>query len=401
MTMAKTTHLPSPADLIVVGASVRSACQSAIRSGYNPIGIDLFGDIDLAEACQAIRIEDYPAEICSALENLESSIPWMYTGGIENYPDLIEEVSNRRDLIGNTGSVISRIRDPFWISNVLADANLPSLRVARCEDLAPGNNWLIKRLRGAAGHGIQRLDLGEPLLADSGESYLQQFVEGPSFSAVYLALPDEVVFVGLSQQLVGESFLNAGEFEYCGSIGPIGNEAPELHGKLNQDTIELVKSCGRVLERTANLRVLFGIALVVADGIPFVVEVNPRYTASVEVFERSLSLPLVAWHVQACTKVDSLDPAMLKAAIDKRYASPHLLTGKGIFFSPCDLTIGDLHSGSLEDSIIADIPYPKTSIANGSPICTFIVTGDSLESSRGLLCRAAAQLERYASDCDR
>ncbi len=41
-----------PSRLILVGASVRAAAQSAARAGFQVTGIDLFGDIDTVAACQ-------------------------------------------------------------------------------------------------------------------------------------------------------------------------------------------------------------------------------------------------------------------------------------------------------------------------------------------------------------
>ena len=49
-TLAKSNQMDR-ATLVLIGASVRAAAQSARRGGYRIIGIDLFGDTDTRELC--------------------------------------------------------------------------------------------------------------------------------------------------------------------------------------------------------------------------------------------------------------------------------------------------------------------------------------------------------------
>jgi predicted ATP-grasp superfamily ATP-dependent carboligase len=89
--------------------------------------------------------------------------------------------------------------------------------------------------------------------------------------------------LGVTRQLVGEPWLHAPRFGYCGSIGPLVISTSE----------EMVwKKLGRVLVQWAGLQDWFGVDAIVRDGVPWVVEVNPRYTASVEVIEYGRSSPV-------------------------------------------------------------------------------------------------------------
>ena len=94
------------------------------------------------------------------------------------------------------------------------------------------------------------------------------------------------------RQLIGESRLNAAPFAYCGSIGPLRRRASPLERQIVR--------CGQMLGSEFGLRGLFGVDFLLdADSVAWLTEVNPRYTASVEVLEDGLGISLLGEHVQA------------------------------------------------------------------------------------------------------
>src|SRR4051812_38200553 len=106
-------------ELILIGASVRAAAWSARRAGFTPWCADLFGDVDLRQVAQmrTIAVDDYPhgfAEIMKAAP----SVPWMYTGALENRPKLVDQLAKQRALWGAEADVLRRVRDPFEVSRV-------------------------------------------------------------------------------------------------------------------------------------------------------------------------------------------------------------------------------------------------------------------------------------------
>src|SRR5258707_10986773 len=83
--------------ILIVGASARAAAMSARRSGLNPWAADMFGDLDLRACCPGQRIENYP----HGLERALAAAPdgrWMYTGALENHPDLVDRIAAVRPL---------------------------------------------------------------------------------------------------------------------------------------------------------------------------------------------------------------------------------------------------------------------------------------------------------------
>src|SRR6516162_6995898 len=92
--------------LLIVGASARAAAFSALRAGLRPTCADLFADADLRARCpvRCVEVKDYPRGLLDLPELLTPG-PWMYTGALENRPDLVEAMSRRRPLWGNPAPV--------------------------------------------------------------------------------------------------------------------------------------------------------------------------------------------------------------------------------------------------------------------------------------------------------
>ena len=98
-------------DVLILGASARAAIHSARRAGLTPHAADLFADRD-ATAYATVRkcdLADYP----DGLERLADTfppMPWLYTGGLENHPELVDRVAAKRPLWGNCSAVLRGVR---------------------------------------------------------------------------------------------------------------------------------------------------------------------------------------------------------------------------------------------------------------------------------------------------
>ena len=287
--------------LFIAGASVRAAAQSAVRAGFDVTAADLFCDRDLAACCQAFQVPDYPQgilPICRAVGPQE----WLYTGGLENEPTLVDAVSHRHQLLGQPGSVLRQIRDPWQLGDVLARAGLRF--PAPVQDCPRGDagRWLVKPLNELRRHAHPMCDL--PRVADrltqsrrrgcracatkhAGETYYQPWIRGPSYGAVFLAARGAAVLLGVTRQLVGCAWAGASGFRYVGSIGPIACDGP---------TYRELQRIGNCLAAAFPLCGLFGVDAIIAGTDVWTIEVNPRYTASVEVLERATGLAAVRLH---------------------------------------------------------------------------------------------------------
>jgi predicted ATP-grasp superfamily ATP-dependent carboligase len=309
------------ATLLIVGASVRAAARSAQRAGLPVAAADLFADRDLAAICPATRLRSYGGD----LEALLSSSPadhWMYAGGLENEPGLIERLVRLKPLLGNPAEVIRHVREPGQLSRGLAAAGLPAAETRASPDGLPRDgSWLVKPRRSCGGRNIAAWT-GQELPAERGGWYLQRYVTGVPCSAVYLAAAGQAELVGVTRQLLGADWGAPGPFCYAGSLGPL---------RLDNAQLQRWRQIGNCLVSLFQLRGLFGVDAVVSQDDIYPVEVNPRCTASVEIIERGLSVNCLAQHVRACLH-DELPPSLPGSATRS--------CGKAILYASADVRIG-------------------------------------------------------------
>src|SRR3569623_1274642 len=94
-----------------------------MRAGYTPWCVDLFADADLTARCRASASDRYPEGLFDLARGLPDA-PWMYTGGLENYPDLIDDLGAERPLLGNDGDLLREVRNPFVMIESLRSAGV-------------------------------------------------------------------------------------------------------------------------------------------------------------------------------------------------------------------------------------------------------------------------------------
>ncbi|MBI3759225.1 MAG: ATP-dependent carboligase, partial [Deltaproteobacteria bacterium] len=176
---------PCEQPIVLLGASTRSAAASALRAGWTPWCADLFADADLQRIAAVCRvpIEAYPHGLIDALQGAPAG-PVLYTGALENRPDLIARID--RPLWGNPPDVLRAIRSPECWTQCLRDAGLPCPAMSR-EPVDKGS-WLLKPDKSAGGFGI-RLFVGQPF--DPRTHFLQERIEGLACSGIYVGFGDD------------------------------------------------------------------------------------------------------------------------------------------------------------------------------------------------------------------
>ena len=371
-------------DVLIVGASARSAAQSAVRAGLRPICADAFADEDLRAVADVLPVSSFPQDLPEAALRAPPC-PWMYTGALENRPLIVEAISARRTLWGNPPESLALVRDPLQAQRVLHEAGLPTAAVRTQSNPPPADGtWLIKPVCGASGRGIKTwrgtasATLHEP-------HFFQKRIEGLPCSAVFVATRDRAHLVGLSRQRIGDRLLNAASFAYCGSSGPIFFDAT---------ITRQIEQTSDVVTRWARLRGLFGIDLVFDGTAAVPIEINPRYTASVEIFEHAYNVALLDWHRRACstynepggsTAVDQFLDAQIQAMGDT--SRPPKFVEKAILFADRSMVTPSLEHLAFRRSaglftLVADRPRLGTPIAAGRPICSLMVIGPDEDACR-------------------
>jgi len=350
------------------------------------VAVDGFGDLDL-QACatevHVVRVDGrFSARAAAAAARDLSCEAVVYEASFENHPGAVRALAANRVLWGNPPSVLARARDPRRLTGVVVDAGLPGPRV-RLTRPAPGTRsaWLVKPLRSGGGDGIAVWRRGAPVPRGT---YLQQRIAGVAGSIVFAADGRRAMPLGLSRILGGESTFGADGFRYSGSIlGSAGDPQFPADERLLDKATLLAES----VTRAFGLVGVNGVDFVARRGVPYAIEVNPRYTAAMELVERAYGLSLFDVHAQACR--GALPAFDLAAA---RHRTPEAV-GKAIVYARRPSALGDTRSWLL-DPDVRDISPPGTHFAPRDPICTIFAHGRDAAACFAALARRAARLYR-------
>ena len=369
--------------VLIAGVTTRPFAVSAARAGYRVTAIDAFGDVDLRAVAQVILTRPQPGHAYGPLQAAAAGARVRaelaaYTSNFENYPAAVTRLSAGRRLLGNAAGTLTRVRDPMEVMRVLRRYGLASPESRR---QAPstgsfGGSWLLKPRRSGGGHGITRWRRGDPL---PRSMYLQQWIAGTPGSISFAADGATAVLLGFSRQLVAGTELGAGRFRYCGSI--LGTLQTRLFPR-QKELLERAGEIADVLTREFRLVGLNGIDFVARGGVPYPVEVNPRYSASMELIERARGISMFEVHVQACRGVLPAVPP-----------SNVTVQGKAIVFAREDVVVGAMPQ-RLGRRWLADIPHRGERIQRGRPICTVFAEAAGPGACRRLLTRRAAMIYR-------
>ena len=315
----------------------RHTCCCNVRrcAGLLPTTADLFADIDLHRACLTTQVSNYPHGLVDLIANSDAD-GWMYTGALENHPRLIDRMASVRLLWGNGGDVVRAVRDPLQLSAVLKDSGFDSPDVSLDTNRLPRDGtWLAKPRRSAGGVGIC------PVMAAFNELpggfYFQRRVDGLPCSAVFVSANGHATLLGITEQLIGARWAGTDGFRYCGSIGPLPLSA------VQRNTWQRIGNC---LAARFKLIGLWGVDAIVSGDAIYPIEVNPRYTASVEVLKRTLAIEALSYHLHACAagELPKLDSTQ-----------PQTCIGKAIAYAPVELRV----DGPLADDAPSHGRSPK------------------------------------------
>ena len=182
--------------------------------------------------------------------------------------------------------------------------------------------------------------------------------------------------MGVTQQMLGAG---GSPFAYRGSIGPwpIGDGLA-------------VKLCriGEAVSAESGLLGWFGVDYVLRGDDPWPVEINPRYTASVEIHELATGRALLCEHRIACEGVGDRNGATVP--VREKSGRPRMIA-KLIMYASGDLVAplmpfeGDAPSEPFALRPIADVPWPGTAIAAGQPLMTIFASGEDEAECRSRL----------------
>lgn len=366
--------------LLIAGVSTRAAAESAASARFTVTGLDAFADIDQHPDVRALSVSrDF--DLTATASHLARAASGLavdavaYLSPFENHPNAVTRLARGRQLLGNPPAVLRRVRDPFVVHDELAGRGLV---VPRLWQVAPERavSALIKPRASGGGRRIRPWTSGMVIPAGS---YLQERIEGTPGAVTFVASAGQAAVIGVSQQLIGDPAFGAHGYRYCGSI----MAAPD-DGGFGDDPVLL--AAAHTLARAATDA--FG--LVGVNGVDFIargqmtvpIEINPRWTASIELVASACSVPLMAAHADACRS----------AALPLFDVAPAPgVRGKAIVFARQDASVGDT-SAWLPDAAVRDVPRPGQLIRRGEPVCTVLASAPDFRACYARLVQCAAAI---------
>ena len=380
-------------NLLVIGMDVVSLATSARKVGYKVYAVDYFGDQDLKRVCHESLsvVKQTPGVTCGqlstnfdpeALLQLTKKLlkknaidATLLSTGLDDSPDVLFKLNDMIPILGNHPHVIERIRDKMEFFQELKRLGIPHPETAMAENFQEarkkardiGYPVLVKPSRGFAGVGIRKARGPKELKQAFRDAsiidekvLIQEHISGAPASVSLISSTNEAITLTLNEQLLGVSEVGQEEpFGYCGNVVPL------------VATRAVMDECKSIAERITSHFGLVGssgIDLVISkEGIPYVVEVNPRFQGTLECVERVLGINMVEAHVKAC--LQGILPTIVK--------KPAVFCTRLILFASERSMVPDLNS--FEE--VRDIPLPKVIIEKGEPVCSIVIEGTDRNSS--------------------
>lgn len=374
--------------LLIVGASIRAIMESAVELGYPVIGIDFFGDLDTRRCGKTVGIVN-ELGLAPTVKNLLKVAQGLtcqglvYVSGPENHPDELTYWEKRGLLCGNGISALKQVRDPWQLRQALSEIGISMPEFYHLEQWSPDETmkkWLLKPLNRGGGHGIaempQEKAAARALISsqvDPSRSIVQEYISGIPASVTFLANGRQAAVLGTSHQLTG--IQGSQPFIYTGNIVPFDTSLLPGYRTFNNDLIRISNH----LTSKFGLRGVNTLDFIVNSSGIWVLELNPRWSASVELIEKWRGERLFSHHIAACkTKEQSQFPpgeGYIKAA---HKHGVQVFWGKSIVYAQSSFQVtANLGMEFLYEQGVRDIPPSGTSLVRGQPICTVLSSAAS------------------------
>ena len=375
--------------LLVVGLDTAPVASSASRAGYEVYAADYFGDRDIRRVCIDCLsiIDEKPGRSCGKigrdfspekLTELAVLIAKRYridgillSSGVEDSPRALSTLAKLAPVLASPPERIAMTRDWIRFFSELRRLGFRHPRTFRVRGFSEavmaagklGYPLVVKPGTGFGGVGISlarnREELTDALGEGSGRSLVQKYVAGTPASVSLISSGRRVLALTVNEQVLGVRELGQRErFGWCGNIVPLYRRKEDL---------DRAKDAAQKIVGHFGLVGSVGVDMVISeDGVPWVVEVNPRFQGTLECVEAVTGLNLVKLHTDAC----------VRQAIPESVSTTVFCT-RLIVYAPERVLVPDL-AGVRG---VRNLPVAGVIVEEGEPVCSVVATGESRGSS--------------------
>ncbi len=366
--------------IIIAAIACRPYVEAAIACGYAVVAIDAFADAEVS----AIAKSSYQLEfshgqlnmhqliqVISSLD-LNQFVGFCYGSGFEKEPEILTKINALLPVIGNLEQVVSRCKEPDVFFTLCEQLQVPYPKVMYSQ---PRNTdgWLQKEIGASGGGHIQLADLQVSLGQKSQEYpvYYQQFQQGQPVSCLFIASNDNrqqrcVQVIGFNEQFINPC--DDAPFRYGGAVSHIGI-SDEAKARFEQYVGQLSEAIGLVGLNSCD-------AICDGDSI-YVLEINPRLSATVDLYE---NCQLFEKHI-AAVKGKAVE---CEQVCQKSHAQL-------VIYAECSVTIKD---DIIWPSWIYDRPKAGSFLDEGMPVCTVVAEAETAEQAKRLVNERAVAISR-------
>ncbi len=359
---------PDGKPFLVVSASGRALATMAQRAGARTVVLDLFADADTAVCCDAVRCVTSDRALrfhrrrlldaAAALAPPSACAGVIIGSGLEGRLPLLARLARERKLFGNAPETVARVKDPQALAQLLASLGIRTPAVRFDPPLDP-RSWLVKQAGGAGGVHVRA---AKHIASPRRGRYFQRFIAGRVLSLLFVADGRQARPIGVSEQWAAGADCPRRPFSFGGAISDAQVPA-EVRAQVEEWSERLTDRVGLVG--------LNGIDFILDDALrPHCIEINPRPTATAELYDDRAAVGLFAWHLDAC-----------EGRLPTRRLEAGAVRGQAIVYAPASMTLPPLcWPDWASDRPAAGTPFPIA-----APVCSVHAAGTSAAAVRNQL----------------
>lgn len=351
--------LSSSDEILIVAISGRALAQSAARTGCRVRVLDAFADRDTQAVAETVCVAADGSvaldseKLFAALRRLDpvhQRRVIIAGSGFERSPQRLDRLAAYGTLCANDSDIVAALKDPELSAELLRalDWQVPE---TRREPPADPRGWLQKERGGAGGVHVRRAEQAKA----HARAYYQREVQGRPLSVTFLADGERAWVLGFNALMCHA----VGDAPFCFA----GASTCAVERPLEQDVqVRLDR-----LVRVTGLRGLNGFDFLLDGSDVHALEVNPRPTATFELYDPDYAQGLMHWHVRSFA-------GPLSGFPDQPALTPTCARACAIVYAEHTLRVPDATEFA---GWCRDLPVAGSSIAPGAPVLSVFAEGET------------------------